>query len=92
MAFLGQMASGIHLSLLLVNFATISLVCVLGRQLFGIVTGLVTAATWRLLSISASILGLAAHPTQFIIALAAVGGLVVLRALNRENSWFFPFS
>ena len=68
MAALGQTPSGIHLGLLLLNSATIGLMYVFSAQLFGNLAGLVAAATYGLLSTSASVLGLQAHATHFVVS------------------------
>src|ERR1043166_6454860 len=66
MAVFGQTIRGIHLGLILVNSITILLVYFLGRRLFGRVCGLIAAATFAVLSLSPSVLGLAAHATHFV--------------------------
>ncbi len=76
MAVFGQTPSGIHLGLLLVNAATVFLMFVLGRRLFGPLAGFVAAASYALLSTSTSVLGLAAHATHFVV-LAAVAALIL---------------
>src|SRR6266480_1738309 len=60
MAIFGQTIAGIHLGLLLVNLATITLIFFLGRRLFDSATGLVAAMTYAVLSVSPSVLGFAA--------------------------------
>jgi len=77
MAGFGQTPVGVHLGLLLVNSATTVLLYVLAARLFGRLAGVVTAASFALLSIEPSVLGLAGHATQFVV-LPAVGGLLIL--------------
>src|SRR5436190_3165321 len=55
MAIFGQTIAGIHLGLLLVNLATITLIFFLGRRLFDSATGLVAAATYGIFSVSPSV-------------------------------------
>ncbi len=85
MAFFGQTIAGIHLGLLLVNATTIALVYLLGRRLFGTIAGLVAAATFALLSLSPSVLGLAAHATHFVTLFGVLGTLLLLCALEMES-------
>jgi hypothetical protein len=77
MAVLGQSASGIHLGLALVNVASIIMMFLLGRKLLDEATAVSAAVAFALLSLSPSVLGLAAHATHFIM-LAALGGTLVL--------------
>src|ERR1035441_3520981 len=77
MAVFGQSASGIHLGLALVNAASIILMFRLGRRLLGDAAGVTAAVAFALLSLSPSVLGLAAHATHFVV-LAALGGTLLL--------------
>jgi hypothetical protein len=92
MAVLGQTPAGIHLGLLLLNSATIALLYLLATELFGGIAGLVTAATYGLLSTSASVLGLAAHATHFVVFAAAAGLVVLLRAIKQKRLHLFFLS
>jgi len=92
MAVLGQTPSAIHLGLLLLSSATIGLVYVLSAQLFGSVAGLVAAATYGLLSTSASVLGLQAHATHFVVFAAIAGLIVLLRAVEQKRLGLFFLS
>jgi len=60
MAVFGQTPAGIHLGFLLVNAATTVLIYFLAVLLSGRLAGLVAAASYALLSTSASVLGFAA--------------------------------
>ena len=77
MAVFGQSPSGIRLGLALVNAASIILVFRLGRRLLDEAAGVAAAVAFALLSLSPSVLGLAAHATHFVV-LATVGGILVL--------------
>src|SRR5437867_1673313 len=59
MSIFGQTITGIHLGLLLVNAATIALIFFLGRRLISETAGVVAAASYTLLSVSPSVVGLA---------------------------------
>ena len=85
MALFGETARGIRGGLVGVNASTILLVWFLGRTLSGRVCGLVAAAVFALLSLSASVLGLAAHATHFVTLFAAAGAVVFLRAIDAER-------
>jgi Dolichyl-phosphate-mannose-protein mannosyltransferase len=88
MAIFGQSAVGIHLGLLLVNLGTVALIYSLGKRLINSIVGGVAAATYALLSLSPSVLGLAAHATHFVV-LPAVGGamLLLIRPDRPQRPW-----
>src|SRR4030095_10016091 len=77
MSIFGQTISGIHLGLLLVNAATVTLVFFLGLRLIGDTAGFVAAASYTLLSVSPTVLGFAAHATHFVM-LPVLGGVLLL--------------
>ena len=86
MSVFGQSASGIHLGLALVNVASIIMVFQVGRKLLGEASGVAAAVAFALLSLSPSVLGLAAHATHFVVLAALGGTLVLLRACQDEGS------
>src|SRR6267154_2730204 len=67
MAIFGQSPSAIHLGLALVNAASIVLVFLIGKKLLDDVTGVAAAVAFAFMSLSPSVLGLAAHATNFVI-------------------------
>jgi hypothetical protein len=92
MALFGQTIAGIRLGLLVVNVATMILVFLLGRRLVDTQAGAVAGASYGLLSVSPSVLGLAGHATHFVV-LPALGGIVLLlRALDTGRSATFFWS
>jgi hypothetical protein len=84
MAILGQTAAAIHFGLLLVNSTTTVVVYCLGRRLLGPLEGAAAAASFALLSLDPSVLGMAAHATQFVLLPAMCGIWVLLRASESE--------
>lgn len=85
MAVFGQTIRGIHLGLLVVNAATIVLVFLLGRRLFDSFVGVVAAASFAVLSMGQTILGMAAHASHFVILPVVGGMLLLLRAVRSER-------
>jgi hypothetical protein len=77
MSIFGQTIHAIHLGLLLVNIATIVLIFLVGRRLIDTVAGVTAAASYAVLSVSPSVLGLAAHATNFVV-LPVLGGILLL--------------
>jgi len=77
MSIFGQTIVAIHLGLLLINVATIALIFFVGRRLINTVAGITAAASYAVLSVSPSVLGLAAHATNFVV-LFVLGGILLL--------------
>ena len=89
MALFGQTPVGIHLGLLLVNVATIHLVYLLAVRLSGRLAGVVSAASYAVLSTSFLVLGFAAHATHFVVLFALAGILLLLKAMDTRRTWQF---
>ena len=77
MSIFGQTIHAIHLGLLLINVATIALIFLVGRRLINTMAGITAAASYAVLSVSPSVLGLAAHATHFVM-LPVLGGILLL--------------
>jgi hypothetical protein len=82
----GHSAEAVHMGLILVNAATILLVALLGRRLYGATGGLAAGTCYALLSTSPTVLGFAAHATHFV-ALAAVAGALLLLEPEGKSTW-----
>lgn len=92
MALFGQTMQGVHVGLLIVNCASIVLVFLLGRRLFGGIAGVVAAISYAVLSLNHSVLGFAAHATHFVVLMALGGALALLAALEKNRSVLYFFS
>jgi len=88
MSIFGQTITGIHLGLLLVNAATIALIFLLGRRLMNSTAGIAAATTFAVLSMSPSVLGLAAHATNFAMVFVLGGTLLILKLSQSERHSF----
>lgn len=88
MSVFGQTIGGIHLGLLLVNAATVALIYLLGRRLMNSTAGIAAATSYAVLSISPSVLGLAAHATNFVMVLVLGGTLLLLTCRSSEGHVF----
>ena len=73
----GQTPSGIHFGAMLVNLGGAILLYRIARRFIGSAGAAAAAATHALLTLSPSVYGLAAHASQFVIA-SALGGLLLL--------------
>jgi hypothetical protein len=85
MSIFGQTIFGIHLGLLLVNAATIALIFFIGRRLINSTAGITAAMSYAVLSASPSVLGLAAHATNFVVLPVLGGTLLILRLSESEH-------
>jgi Dolichyl-phosphate-mannose-protein mannosyltransferase len=85
MSIFGQTIHAIHLGLFLVNAATIVLIFLLGRRLIDSTAGIAAAASYAVLSVSPSVLGLAAHATNFVM-LPVLGGMLLLFNNQRRTA------
>ena len=85
MAAFGQTTAGIHLGLLTVNLATIVLIFLLVRDLFDPLAGGIAAASYSLMAVSPSVLGMAAHATHFVNLFAVAATWALWRALRSEK-------
>jgi len=85
MSIFGQTIHAIHLGLLLINVATIALIFLVGRRLINTMAGVTAAASYAVLSVSPSVLGLAAHATNFVV-LALLGGILLLLKEQRVTA------
>jgi 4-amino-4-deoxy-L-arabinose transferase-like glycosyltransferase len=81
----GQSAQAVHLGLILVNAATILLVALLGRRLYGSTGGLAAGVCYALLSTSPTVLGFAAHATHFVVLAAVAGALLLLEPVGKSR-------
>ncbi len=77
MSIFGQTIHAIHFGLLLINVATIAMIFLVGRRLINTMAGVTAAASYAVLSVSPSVLGLAAHATNFVM-LPVLGGILLL--------------
>ncbi len=90
-AAFGESAQAVHLALLLANLATIVLVALIGRRLFGRTGGLCGAFVYAALSLTPNVLGLTANATHFVV-LAAVAGLWLLLEAHQTHIWLLAAS
>jgi len=86
MGAFGQTASGIHTGVLLVNAAIIILIYLLAGRLLGRSAGLVAAASYSLLSMNQTILGIAGHAEHFVLLPALAGILLLLKAVEARRT------
>jgi len=87
LALFGQTSAGVHSGLLVANLATVLLLFLLAKRLFGFFAAVSTAAFYAVISLGTSVLGLFAHAEHFVM-LAAIGGiLLLLKAIDNYRWW-----
>jgi len=89
LAALGQTSAAVHIGLILVNAATTLLVFFLASRLFGYLAGAVAGASYTLLSVNPTGLGLAGHASHFVVLPAIAGILLLLYAMDGNKTWQF---
>ena len=86
LAIFGEKRAAVHLGLLLVNFGTVLVLYLLGKDLLGELAGVIAAASFALLSTGPSVLGFAAHATQFVVFPAICGILLLRKAIASQGT------
>ena len=92
MSIFGQTGEGVHYGLLLVNLASTFMLFQVGKKLANGYLGIMTAATYGLLSLSPGHLGFAAHATHFIVLFGSAGFLTFLYFLEKQKLWLLALS
>lgn len=82
MAIFGQTAVGIHIGLLLANLAATILLFILGRRLWNTRVGLISAASYPVLTLGIAVCGTSAHATQFQMPMVLGGMILIFKALE----------
>lgn len=86
MSIFGKSTSGVHLGLIAVNLMTVALIFDVGRNLFGEISGMASAAAYSVLSLMPHVLGNAAHATHFVALFSVAGSAVLIGTLNRKSA------
>jgi len=87
LAVFGQTHQGIHLGLLLINSVTILMVFLLARHLFNSLAGIVSAASFAVLSVSQCVQGVFANAEHFVILFSTAGLLLLLKGCEQNSRW-----
>lgn len=81
----GQTRSGIHLGLLVINAATIVVLFLLVRELFGPLAGVASSCAFAFLSLGQHVQGVFANAEHFVILPALCGIWLLVRGINRAK-------
>lgn len=86
MTAFGQTPSGIHLGLILVSGINAFFVYLLAQRTLGKDAAVASCASFAVLSVSQSVLGVFAHATHFVVLFALGGLLLLLRYLDGRRA------
>ncbi len=86
MSVFGQTHTGIHLGLLIFNAATIFVVFLLAKKLFGSIAAVAAGGIYAVLSITSGVTGLWANAEHFVI-LPALAGLLLICNSNGKTGY-----
>lgn len=92
LAVFGQTHTAVHLGLLIVNAATVLLIYLLARRLFGTLVALASAAAFALLSLGQHVQGIFANAEHFVILPAVAGILLLLLAIEKNKHLLLFFA
>jgi hypothetical protein len=92
MAVFGQTAAGIHIGMMVVTTLCTLLVFLLGKRLYGLLTGTISGITYVFLAIRPGVLGMDGHATHFVVLMALAGILFLLRAIAQGKTVLFLLS
>ncbi len=79
MAIFGRSIFGVHFGFLLVNLGAIALIFFIARRLFGVQAGIAASASYAVMTVGVSVLGLWAHATHFVVLPALAATLLLLQ-------------
>jgi hypothetical protein len=80
----GQSTEGIRIGLLAVNVITIGLLFLITKQFYDEYAGIAASASYAVLSLSPSVLGILSHATHFVM-LFVLAGLLILVMLMKSD-------
>jgi hypothetical protein len=83
MVLFGHTVAGIHLGLLFVNGISVFLTYLLANRLLGREAAILSCATYAVLSLSYSVLGVFAHATHFVVLFILSGFVLLLHYTDR---------
>jgi 4-amino-4-deoxy-L-arabinose transferase-like glycosyltransferase len=89
MLMFGQSIEGIRVGLLIVNVATIILLYLMTKHLLDEYAGIAASASYAVLSLSPSVLGLFSHATHFVMLFVLSGMMIFLKILKSNRPPFY---
>jgi hypothetical protein len=90
MAVFGQTITAIHLGLIIFNAATIVVIFLLARYMFGDLAGVAAGAFYAVLSVVGTTLGMTANAEHFVLLPSLIGILLIVRhSKNRSSPFVF---
>jgi len=90
MSIFGQTTKGIHFGLMLVNITTIIFIYIITKNILTRFIALIASIVFAVLSTSSSLLGNAAHATNFVLLFGILGIYLLYRSFKYEK-WYLYF-
>lgn len=85
LAVFGQTQTAIHTGLIIVNAATILVIFLLAKELFGGLTAVTASGAYAIMSLTSSVLGLSANAEHFVVLPALVGIRLIAKPAERRK-------
>jgi hypothetical protein len=85
LAVFGQTHTAVHLGLLIVNAATIFIIFLLAKNMFGPLAGVASGCAYAILSLTAQVNGLMANAEHFVVLPALAGLLLIYKTGNERR-------
>jgi hypothetical protein len=85
MSVFGQTQSAVHLGLLIVNAATILVIFLLAKNLFGPLAAVASGCAYAITSLATQVTGLMANAEHFVVLPVLLGILLVYKAENKQR-------
>jgi hypothetical protein len=86
MSVFGQSSAGIHVGMIAVTTLCAFFLFLLGKHLYGPLTGSIAGASYVLLAARPAVLGLCGHATHFVILMALPAILLLLWGVDRKRT------
>ena len=85
MQVFGQSMEAIRVGLLIVNVVTIILLFLIAKHMYDESAGIAASASYAVLSLSPSVLGMFSHATHFVMVFVLSGLLIFLKIINKNR-------
>ena len=90
MSVFGQSPAGIHMGVIVVTTLSSIFLFLIGRHLYGSLTGAIAASSYLFFAARPGVLGLDGQATHFVVVMALAGIWLLLSAIPRQSSNISP--
>ncbi|MFH1371867.1 MAG: glycosyltransferase family 39 protein [Planctomycetota bacterium] len=85
LAIFGQTQTAIHTGLIIFNAATILVIFLIAKELFGWLAAVAASAAYAIMSLGTPVLGLSANAEHFVVLPALIGVLLIAKSVERRK-------